>query len=57
MLTDIRALVDRFLIALPNINRGAAGSTDYATQRTSGRLRKWRVPFGGLKNTERLAKR
>ena len=26
----------------------AAGTTDYAIQRISGRLRKWRVPFGGL---------
>ena len=36
---------------------GTAGTTDYAIQRIPGRLIKWRVPFGGLKNTERLAKR
>ena len=30
---------------------------DYAIQRIPGRLRKRRVPFGGLINTERLAKR
>jgi len=35
----------------------AVGTTDYVIQRIQGRLRKWRVPFGGLKNTERLAKR
>jgi len=35
----------------------AAGTTDFAIQRIPGRLRKRRVPFGGLKNTERLAKR
>jgi len=34
-----------------------AGTTDYAIQRIPGRLRRWGVPFGGLKNTERLAKR
>ena len=34
-----------------------AGTTDYAIQRILGRLRIRRVPFGGLKNTERLAKR
>jgi len=34
-----------------------AGTTDYAIQRIPGRRRKRRVPFGGLKNTERLAKR
>jgi len=37
--------------------RGAARSIDYAIQRIPGQLRKRRVPFGGLKNTERLAKR
>jgi len=37
--------------------RGAAGTTDFAIQRIPGRLRKWRVPFRGLKITERLAKR
>jgi len=35
----------------------ATGTTDYAIHRIPGRLRKRRVPFGGLKNTERLAKR
>ena len=34
----------------------AAGTNDYAIQRIPGRLRKRRLPFGGLKNTERLAK-
>jgi len=37
--------------------RGATGSTNSAIQRIPGQLRKRRVPFGGLKNTERLAKR
>ena len=36
---------------------GATRTTDYAIQRIPGRLRKRRVPFGRLKNTERLAKR
>jgi len=35
----------------------AARTTDYAIKRIPGRLRKRRVPFGGLKITERLAKR
>jgi len=33
------------------------GTTDYAIQQIPRRLRKRRVSFGGLKNTERLAKR
>ena len=32
------------------------GTTNYAIQRILRRLRKQRVPFGGLKDTERLAK-
>jgi len=31
-------------------------NTRSVTQRIPGRLRKWRVLFGGLKNTKRLAK-
>ena len=33
---------------------GAAGTIDYAIQRIPGRLRKRRVPFKGLKNTNAL---